>query len=114
MLGFDLSIKKTWIVSDDVKHIIPLYFYAPSKSAQPFEHPHECLIYSSQLLNNDDWAKILTSAFNNVNPSISDFWVRLVSMFSYKGFWEYEILGVVSLLDAYSKNYHKIYTEKDV
>lgn len=112
LLGFDLSIKKTWIVSDDVKHITPLYFYAPSKSSQPFEQPHECLIYSAQLLNNDDWAKILTSAFNNVNPSISDFWVRLVSMFSYKGFWEYEILGVVSLLDAYSKNYHKIYTDK--
>lgn len=112
LLGFDLSIKKTWLISGDEKRINPFYFYAPSKPVQPFEHPHDCFIYSAQLLNNDDWAKILTCAFNNMNPSISEFWVRLVSMFSYKGFWEYEILGVVSLLDAYSKNYHKIYTDK--
>lgn len=112
LLGFDLSIKKTWLVSSDEKSINPFYFYAPSKPAQPFKHPHDCFIYSAQLLNNDDWSKILTCTFNNMSSSISEFWVRLVSMFSYKGFWEYEILGVVSLLDAYSKNYHKINTDK--
>ncbi len=59
------------------------------------------------------WGVVVSNIFNDkVGNAISSFWVRLVSMFSYKGFWEYEILGVVSILDAYSLDYHEKYTLK--
>lgn len=114
LLGFDLSIKKTWLVNKLGQRSNSFYFHSPSKSGQPFERPHDCFIYSANLLTEDEWVKILNSAFNNMSNSMTEFWVRLVSMFSYKGFWEYEILGVVSLLDAYSNSHHKLKTEKKI
>jgi len=113
LLGFDLSIRKTWLVDDNELRCSSFYFFSASKPEQPFEHPHECFVYSAQLLTIKNWQNILIGIFNDpTDSSILEFWVRLVSMFSFKGFWEYEILGVVSLLDAYSKKYHKKYTDK--
>lgn len=115
LLGFDLSIKKTWLINSEGVRSNSFYFRAASKSGQPFEQPHECFIYSADLLTEEAWVKILNSTFNdNMSNSITEFWVRLVSMFSYKGFWEYEILGVVSLLDAYSNSHHKLKNEKKI
>ncbi|MEX3019351.1 hypothetical protein AB4K05_07100 [Kluyvera sp. STS39-E] len=115
MLGFDLSIRKTWLIKNDGARCNSLYFHAPSKLEHPFENSHDCFIFPAQLLTNDEWNKILTSTFNGDSSStLSEFWVRLVSMFSYKGFWEYEILGVVSLLDAYSKKHHETHTNKTI
>lgn len=115
MLGFDLSIRKTWIIKNDGARCNSFYFHAPSKLEPPFENSHDCFIFSAKLLANNEWCEILTSTFNgDSSNSLSEFWVRLVSMFSYKGFWEYEILGVVSLLDAYSKKHHEAHTNKTI
>lgn len=108
LLGFDLSIRKTWLVYGDDNYAMPFYFHAFSNSEHPFEHAHQCFMVSPYIFNNDMWSTILNKAFNGeAGDDVSNIWVRLVSLFSYKGFWEYRILGIVSLLDSYSVRFHK-------
>lgn len=111
LLGHDLSIRKTWLVNEEEMRCCPFYFFSPSKLSQPFKYAHECFIHPVQLITNDDWCNALNKSFNDdAGGSILEFWVRLVNMFSFKGFWEYEILGVVSLIEVYSKKHHEEHT----
>lgn len=49
----------------------------------------------------DHWHESLSNYFSVAMVKRRDLWLRLAGMKSYKGFWEYEVLGYFFLLEAY-------------
>lgn len=56
---------------------------------------------ANYLFENGRWQELLQGFFSEESKSYHKVWARMTGMFTYEGFWEYEILAYVSLLDRY-------------
>ena len=97
LLGFQLSFENIWLNTDRAERI-PFYFPCSGDKNDPFEHYLECTLLPQHLSNKKLWNPVLNNFF--ANKLFEQIWSRLPFMFSYKGAWEYELLGCISLLDA--------------
>ncbi|WP_122414071.1 HEPN domain-containing protein [Pseudomonas viridiflava] len=100
LIAYPISISNIWVAEKSGRWL-PVYFPA-------FEQPKKEL-EKNQLLRNSlirrktldsRWADLFNLYFNS--PYIDTIWVRLAGMQRYKGFWEYRVLGYVTLLDSYA------------
>ena len=101
LLGYNLSFENVWLLSEK-KRRVPFYFCHPGEEKDPFEHNLECTLLP-QYIDNNLWHTIFSNFFST--KSFDKIWARLPFMFSYQGAWEYELLGYISLLDAYSSEF---------
>ncbi|MDR3432573.1 MAG: hypothetical protein P4L95_11840 [Rouxiella aceris] len=101
LLGFKLSINKIWLFDSECHTGLPFYFLSDSEKEMPFDHWINTFT-KFNTLNVQDWEIIIERAFSDEYQSdFEKFWVRIIQLYSYKGFWEYETLGVFSTLEAY-------------
>lgn len=105
IFGTDLSIKYISLGSDDNGGVYsPFYFISRYFDNNIITYPAKTLITHPSYITMDDWSVMLNNFFSAQNMhEFEDIWTRFVSMYSYKGFWEYEVLGYASILDAYSQ-----------
>lgn len=94
-----VPIEKVW-GSFSSKHLVPIYF--PSfkridRSSSSGAYWLSCLALRDLL--DDNWQPIFERFY--ASPYRKTTWVRLAGMQRYEGFWEFKILGYVSLLDDY-------------
>lgn len=100
LLGFPLGIKHVFDSSGEEIHQ-SVYFSHPTEKKHRDLKPINCFVSSSYLFSNDKWAILFTHYFNKNAYEFNNIWSRLIGVFYYKGFWEYDILAHVSLLDNY-------------
>ncbi|MFT4929873.1 MAG: hypothetical protein ACI8WB_006008 [Phenylobacterium sp.] len=102
LLGQPLAIDYAWLISQQNGARRAFYFSASGSRAEPFEEPHECLIHGASIFKNQLWANIFNHYYSLPTAShFEDIWSRLPMLFNFSGIWEYEILGYVSILDAW-------------
>lgn len=105
-----VSIANVWI-GFDVGYPIPTYFPAFKKvdeGSSSGVYWLSCLTQRHSL--DDKWQSIFERFYASDYRKTS--WVRLAGMQRYEGFWEFKILGYVSLLDEYVSNYARIANQK--
>jgi hypothetical protein len=103
LTGFNLNIEYTWVIcsnNDQGLTWVPFYFVHSFNERMQLSSWHDAMLSSRYLFNSNKWSTIFTRYFRSTNI-FSDLWVRLVAMTGYEGFWEYEILGYVSILNRY-------------
>lgn len=94
-----VSIESVW-GSFDSKYCVPIYFPSFKKidsSSSSGAYWVSCLALRALL--DDHWQSIFERFY--ASPYRKTTWVRLAGMQRYEGFWEFKILGYVSLLDEY-------------
>ena len=102
IIGYNLAFENIWIKSSD-NHRIPFYFLHQGEESDPFENDIECTLMPQHISKKNLWAQVIQNYFSkNIFDLI---WSRLPFLLSFKGAWEYELLGYVSLLDAYCSEY---------
>ncbi|NWB31173.1 HEPN domain-containing protein [Pseudomonas gingeri] len=105
-----VSIANVWVRSG-VGYPIPTYFSAFKKIGEGSSSGAYWLSCLTQRYSLDDkWQSIFERFYASDHRKTS--WVRLAGMQRYEGFWEFKILGYVSLLDEYVSNYAKIANQK--
>lgn len=105
-----VSIANVW-VGFGVGYPIPTYFPAFKKidgGSSSGAYWLSCLTQRHSL--DDKWQSIFERFYASDYRKTS--WVRLAGMQRYEGFWEFKILGYVSLLDEYVSSYAKIANQK--
>ncbi|ELZ0585419.1 TPA: hypothetical protein PXP68_001963 [Yersinia enterocolitica] len=111
LLVGELSFNSIQLIEAGTLKAFPFYFLDLSSKKESFSSSRYCFTSANQLFANKSWKGIFDGYFSKKNKYDRDnIWPRVVNMFSYDGFWEYDILGVVSILDAYSQ---KLYGKKE-
>lgn len=105
-----VSIANVW-VGFGGGYAIPTYFPAFKKIGEGSSSGAYWLSCLTQRHSLDDkWQSIFERFYASDYRKTS--WVRLAGMQRYEGFWEFKILGYVSLLDEYVSSYAKIANQK--
>lgn len=94
-----VSIESVW-GSFNSNYPVPIYFPSFKKIGSRFSSGAywlSCLALRDLL--DDNWQSIFERFY--ASPYRKSTWVRLAGMQRYEGFWEFKILGYVSLLDEY-------------
>ena len=105
-----VSIANVWVCFD-VGYPMPTYFPAFKEidgGSSSGAYWTSCLTQRHSL--DDKWESIFERFYTS--PYRKTSWVRLAGMQRYEGFWEFKILGYVSLLDEYVSTYAKIANQK--
>lgn len=105
-----VSIENVWAVFGK-GNPIPIYFPAFKKidrGSSSGSYWLSCLTQKKSL--DEKWQTIFERFYNSRYRKTS--WVRLAGMQRYEGFWEFEILGYVTLLDEYVSTYAEIGNQK--
>ncbi|RMM54491.1 HEPN domain-containing protein [Pseudomonas corrugata] len=105
-----VSIANVW-VGFGVGYPIPIYFPAFKKidrGSSSGAYWLSCLTQRHSL--DDKWQSIFNRFYTSSYRKTS--WVRLAGMQRYEGFWEFKVLGYVSLLDEYVSTYAEIANQK--
>ena len=81
---------------------VPAYTYFPSLKIQGDEKQEgiswtKCLVRKGDL--DGKWKTVIENYYKSAHRKVT--WRRLAGMYRYEGFWEYKILGYVSILDYY-------------
>lgn len=113
ILGWPIDIRYVWVYQRKERGLLPLYFtYFPSDRPS-FEYSYECLIQPHVLSKKGQWRTMFRNFHcEEVNKRFKQVWSRLVGLYVFKGLWEYEFLGYVSVLDAFSNRFVKGKTKK--
>lgn len=100
-----ISISSVWVMGS-AGHLIPAYFPAFKRVDRDFD---ENQFWRNSLISRHSldtcWQTVLERYYNSTYRKV--YWVRLAGMQRYEGFWEYKVLGYVSLLDGYSTELSK-------
>lgn len=113
LLALPLSIEHAWILEKDNGIRKPFYFIYTGSNSEPFEYAIESLVGPAELFKNNMWCRIFESYYSSpTKEQFKDIWSRLTALYSYRGIWEYQFLGYVSVLDAYSGRYVEKKREK--
>lgn len=105
-----VSIANVW-VGFGTGYPIPTYFPAFKKTdgeSSSGAYWLSCLTQRHSL--DDKWQSIFERFYTSHYRKTS--WVRLAGMQRYEGFWEFRILGYVSLLDEYVSSHAKVANQK--
>ncbi|QYM91361.1 hypothetical protein [Dickeya zeae] len=105
IFGVSLSIKYISLGGDENGTVYsPFYFISRYLESDTIDHPVKTLITHPSYITKKNWSVMLNNFFSKKNKTeFEEVWTRFVSMYSYEGFWEYEILGYTSILDVYSQ-----------
>lgn len=99
-----INIYQLHLVSN--KKRMKLHSWKFARIEETFKSPREYVISPDLMLDDKLWPKVFKNFFAGESRKRFDaFWKRIVGLLNYKGFWEYQILGYVSLFDAYSQSY---------
>lgn len=102
LLMAPLSIESVWLVDGEGKNRTPLYFSTISHSGPPYRNTIDCLIHPRRISNDIGWSTIFESYFSDEKTEVfENMWSRIPMLLSYRGTWDYQILGYVSILDSY-------------
>lgn len=105
-----ISIANVWIGFDAMRSPLPIYFSAfkeVDREASSGDFWLSCLAQRESL--DEKWQLVFDRYYASVFRKTS--WVRLAGMQRYEGFWEFKILGYVSLLDEYVSSYSALYCQ---
>lgn len=103
LTAYPLSIISVWI-KEESGRFHSAYFPAYKTIARDTSSlSNRCFI--SKPAVDDKWQTIVDNYYKSPYRNIS--WVRLSGMQRYEGFWEYEALGYVSMLDKYVSQHAK-------
>ncbi|PCR95752.1 hypothetical protein CP336_14715 [Pseudomonas fluorescens] len=105
-----ISIANVW-VGCVASYAMPIYFSAFRKvdrESSRGEFWLSCLAQRHSL--DDKWQSVFDRYYASNYRKTS--WVRLAGMQRYEGFWEFKILGYVSLLDEYVSSYAAMANQK--
>lgn len=106
LMAVPSSIESLWLVDQHGNNKQPFYFATAPKNTKSFQYVRECLIQPDDITIDLGWKKLFDNYFSITKyPVFETIWGRITPLFSYSGFWEYEILGYVSILDAYCSGY---------
>lgn len=99
LIAQPLSISAIHIVDCKGVHA---YAYFPSFKIQGDEKQEgiswtKCLV--RKVVLDGKWQKVIENYYKSAHRKVT--WRRLAGMYRYEGFWEYKILGYVSILDYY-------------
>ncbi|UCZ76809.1 hypothetical protein LHK94_07480 [Dickeya zeae] len=97
-----LDISYVWLVSesDGKKRKYPFYFLSDKSEVDKDEKYHwGSSFLNLSMLDSSLWAKIFNGAYSNVD--FKRLCPRFSGMLSYDGYWEFDVLGFVSIFDAY-------------
>ncbi|WP_122366924.1 hypothetical protein [Pseudomonas coronafaciens] len=100
LIAYPISITHIWIAEKEGQHF-PSYFPAfekPKRAFQKNQFWRNSLIRRKTL--DAHWPDVFARYYNS--PHRATIWARLAGMQRYKGFWEYRVLGYVTLLDSYT------------
>jgi hypothetical protein len=103
LIGFDLNIEYVWLIckkDEKLTKWIPFYFLHRFHNQNSAENWREAIVPSGYLFHSNKWQTLFRGFFGTKN-TFSELWMMLVAMMGYEGFWEYEILGLVSILNRY-------------
>ncbi|MEN9533300.1 MAG: hypothetical protein RIQ83_2524 [Pseudomonadota bacterium] len=105
MHPLNISRVKAKLVGEDSCSEIYIPFSVHNKSLK-----NECCLLDLKSLSNEQWELAFKNLFEmDFNNSI---WSRFRGMLMYEGYWEYNILGVVSLLDSYLQEKYGVRNKK--
>lgn len=100
LIAYPISISSIWVTGKN-SGWLQAYFPAFERPKKEFE---ENQLWRNSLIRRKTldtrWAELFNSYFNS--PYLNTIWVRLAGMQRYTGFWEYRVLGYVTLLDSYA------------
>ncbi|NWA24527.1 hypothetical protein HX866_06460 [Pseudomonas gingeri] len=105
LIAYPISISNIWIKSES-NYSAPLYYPAFKKYGRDFDEGafwRNALIFRSTI--DGSWQTIFERYYNSSFRKTQ--WVRLAGMQRHEGFWEYKVLGYVSLLDGYASKLTK-------
>ena len=105
-----ISISSVWIGFDKLRSPLPIYFSAfkeVDRGASSGDFWLSCLAQRASI--DERWQLVFDRYYASAFRKTS--WVRLAGMQRYEGFWEFNILGYVSLLDEYVSSYSELYCQ---
>ncbi|WP_226488942.1 hypothetical protein [Pseudomonas sp. B20] len=106
LIAAPITITCIWVTGAK-RNWLPTYFSAFERPKKEFERNR---FWRNSLIRREmldlHWPGILNSYFNSKHRE--SIWVRLAGMQRYQGFWEYKVLGYVSLLDSYATSITKL------
>ncbi|KAB7691076.1 hypothetical protein GBN24_07830 [Plesiomonas shigelloides] len=106
LLMSQLSILNVRLIDKSGKRSGELLFAAFSSEKVDLNSMRECLVQPDFIANSIGWKTLLTNYFLTENSHrFNQFWSRIPMFIKYTGTWEHEILGCVSVLDAYCSYY---------
>ncbi len=102
LLGVRIDIETVQVrdIEDNLRYA---YFPTTDWGNYPFQYPKEC--FTDTKILRGKWEQVVNGYFGS--PIRNEVWNRLAQMYRYKGFWDYEILGYVTLLEKYVKHQTK-------
>ncbi len=112
LIAYPLSIVSVWVKAEGVR-FHSAYFPAYKTIARDASDGslwNRCFV--SKPAVDDKWQAIVENYYKSPYRKVS--WVRLSGMQRYEGFWEYETLGYVSMLDKFVSQYAKGQVVKQV
>lgn len=108
LMAVPSSIESLWLIDQHGDHKQPFYFATAPKNTTSFQYARECLIQPDDITIDVGWKKLFDNYFSISKYQVFEkIWGRITPLFSYSGFWQYEFLGYVSILDAYCSKYAK-------
>ncbi|APA88971.2 hypothetical protein BJG93_27265 [Paraburkholderia sprentiae WSM5005] len=100
LIAHPVSIVNMHVEIADTKRFHRLYFptFQPvPRDTSDSEFVHSC--FTQKHLLDGHWQVIIQNYYRSPHRAIR--WTRLAGMQRYDGFWEYKVLGYISLLDSY-------------
>ncbi|WP_202368417.1 HEPN domain-containing protein [Pseudomonas sp. MWU318] len=104
-IAYPISISSIWVKGSS-GYPVPLYYPTFKKADRDFD---ENVFWRNALISRSTldgcWQSILEKYYNSKFRKVQ--WSRLSGMQRHEGFWEYKVLGYVSLLDSYTSRLTK-------
>ncbi len=105
LIAYPISISNMWVTSSS-GYQVPAYFPAFKRVERDFD---ENVFWRNALVSRPTldarWQTIFERYYNSIYRKVH--WIRLAGMQRHEGFWEYKVLGYVSLLDGYASELTK-------
>lgn len=97
-----LHINYVWIENEGTRYSV--YYHTDRTMADTKTEWSDSLIHL-KMVNNAQWSDIFNSSYKTT--SFEKLWTRFYGMLSYKSYWEFDILGYMSILDYYLQDKFK-------
>lgn len=95
---FKIKVDYVWMISKskDTEIISPFYFSQEHFTLDKTYSLSDSYTYLPSL-DNSQWTKLFNNSLNDI--LFEKLWTRLCGMLIYRGYWEFDILGFVSIFD---------------
>lgn len=111
LLGFNLGVLYVLDRTDKSRNL-SLYYANNTPEESNVKRKIDCFVSSSYLFENGKWDRLFKEYFGQKSQTHEDIWARVAGMFAFEGYWEYQLLAYVSLLDRYVSLFAREYDNK--